>query len=258
MKSRLCIISASFNAGSCIDKLIQSLEAQTDKEFTWVLVDGGSSDDTLEKAQKIKGVNKEVILNENDFGIYHAINAGIRLCSNDYYIVAGCDDSLHPNAIENFKKAISESNADIVVANVNTPQKLMKPKGSELIWLYGGRSLIASHSVGTSIRCSLHRKLGVYSSLYPIYADSEFIVRAFINGAQFSYFDFVAGDFSLEGVSNNNQLTCFSEQFRALVANGYNFYLQWLLFNLRLIKWSGTIHHLQATVKKTRICKSNR
>jgi glycosyltransferase involved in cell wall biosynthesis len=251
MTARFHIISASFNAGRCIGNLIQSLEAQTDQDFVWILVDGGSSDDTLEKADKIQGITKKLVVNKNDFGIYHAINAGLKLCNEGYYIVAGCDDIFHPDAVANFKEAILEDPADIIAANVKLSKKknLIKPKGSHLIWLYGGGALIASHSVGTAIRCDLHKKIGTYSNRYPIYADSELMVRAFVKGARFAYPGFTAGEFSVEGLSNKSQLISFSDQFKALVAHGYNFYLQWFLFNLRLLKWSSRIYHLQILAK---------
>ncbi len=196
MKTRIHIISASFNAGNCIGKLIQSLESQTDKDFVWILVDGGSNDDTLGKAEKIQGIAKRLILNKNDFGIYHAINTGLELCNEGYYVVAGCDDVFYADAVANFKKAILDDNADIIAANVNFLQRLNKPKGSHFVWLYGGSGLIAAHSVGTAIRCSLHKKLGNYSNMYPVYADGEFIIRALVSGAKFLYPDFVAGEFS--------------------------------------------------------------
>ncbi|UJL34099.1 glycosyltransferase [Cylindrospermopsis raciborskii Cr2010] len=249
MKTRLYIISASFNAGNCIERLIQSLESQTDKDFVWILVDGGSNDNTLQKAEKIQGIAKKLILNRNDFGIYHAINTGLELCNEGYYVVAGCDDVFYADAVANFKKAILEDNADIIAANVKILQRLKKPKGSHLVWLYGGSSLIAAHSVGTAIRCSLHKKLGNYSNMYPIYADGEFMIRALVSGAKFSYPDFIAGEFSDGGISNKSQLISFSDQFKALVAHGYNFYLQWFLFNLRLLKWYRKISHLQALAK---------
>lgn len=251
MTARLHIISASFNAGRCIENLTQSLEAQTDKDFVWILVDGGSSDDTLEKADKIQGITKKLVVNDNDFGIYHAINAGLKLCNEGYYIVAGCDDIFYPDAVANFKKAILEYPADIIAANIklSKKQKLIKPKGSDLVWLYGGGNLIASHSVGTAIRCDLHEKIGPYSNRYPMYADGELMVRAFVKGAQFAYPGFTAGEFSVEGISNKSQLISFSDQFKALVSHGYNFYLQWLLFNLRLLKWSSKIYRLQVLGK---------
>jgi glycosyltransferase involved in cell wall biosynthesis len=239
----LSIITASYNSAGVISDLIESLRNQTDQAFTWILVDGGSNDETIAIAtEAVVSFGKVLIKNENDFGIYHALNVGIKACQTDYYVVAGSDDFFYPDAVEKFKDFLAETIVDIAAANIVINREVVKPRPSSLIWLYGGGGLIASHSISTAIRTGLHNEIGFYSNLYPIYADGEFIIRAYVKKAIFGFPKFCAGEFSTDGVSNKSQIISFTDQFKALVANGKNFYLQWLLFNLRLLKWRRNLN----------------
>jgi glycosyltransferase involved in cell wall biosynthesis len=90
---KISVITATFNSEKNISVLIKSLSSQTDKNFEWIVADGGSEDKTLTLVRSIEGVEFE-ILNGPDFGIYDALNKAIKECRSDYYIVAGSDDSL--------------------------------------------------------------------------------------------------------------------------------------------------------------------
>ena len=64
------VITATFNAANTINNLVESLRKQTDQNFKWIVVDGMSTDNTLEIIRKQNHqFNKLIIINENDFGI---------------------------------------------------------------------------------------------------------------------------------------------------------------------------------------------
>lgn len=239
MDNDFCIITVSLNPGATILKLIDSLKSQSDLGFTWILVDGGSVDGTLSLVNKIDfPFRVKVFINNNDFGIYHALNAAVDACEAAYYVVAGCDDYFYTDAVKEYKMEMLSSAADIISSRVRVDGGTLAARSTRLIWLYGARSLVSSHSIGVAIKTDIHRFIGKYSSRYPIIADSEFLLRAHRAGLSFGCVSFVAGYFSSRGVSNRSQLASFSEQFGILSANGYNFWLQWILFNLRLLKWA--------------------
>jgi len=97
----ISIITATFNASSQLPDLITSLRAQSDRDFEWIVIDGGSTDSTVELLHGCGDLVTSMV-SEPDFGIYHAINKGIRLSRADYYLVVGADDRLAQHAIENF------------------------------------------------------------------------------------------------------------------------------------------------------------
>src|SRR5699024_1576503 len=93
---KLSIITATFNAVEYLPTLIESLRKQQDKDFEWVVADGASTDGTLELLESIDDLNIQITSRE-DFGIYDALNRGIKACSGEFYLVMGADDVLYPN-----------------------------------------------------------------------------------------------------------------------------------------------------------------
>ena len=76
-KFKISIITVTKNSEKFIKKNIQSVLSQNYKNFEHIIVDGNSSDKTLEIAKSFK--NKiRIIINRNDKGLYHAMNVGIK------------------------------------------------------------------------------------------------------------------------------------------------------------------------------------
>jgi glycosyltransferase involved in cell wall biosynthesis len=230
----ISIVTATYNVARQLPGLIESLKAQTDKDFEWVVADGASTDGTLEMLQSVEGLNV-VISSQPDFGIYDALNRAIKLATGNYYIVAGADDSFYGDAVANFRKSIEESGADIVSARAMHGNRCMKIKEGPS-WLFGQFSFIASHTLATAIRKDLHLAYGYYSRLYPIAADQYFVVRACDGGASHRDGDFVAGMLGQAGVSSVDYIGNATEVFRVQVAMGRSIFIQTLLFLLRLLK----------------------
>lgn len=103
----ITVFTPTYNRAYIIDKLYKSLLAQTDKDFEWVVVDDGSTDNTEEY---FKGILK----NENPFeikfikqengGKHRAINKGVQLAIGDLFFIVDSDDYLLDTAIEKLKQ----------------------------------------------------------------------------------------------------------------------------------------------------------
>ena len=235
---RLSILTATFNAGKHLPGLIESLKNQTDQDFEWIVADGGSTDDTLSVIERLcKDMKYLSVDSRSDYGIYDALNRAIKKSTGDYYLVAGADDQFEPKAVENFKKGISCSDAELVSARIKVNGKVKRERKPSWLWLYGASAKVSSHAVGTAIRTKLHSEFGFYSKKYQIYADGHFMLRVIKSGAKVELMDFVSGSYSTEGVSNRNQMISFSEQFRSQIENGSSWFLQLIVFSLRISKW---------------------
>ncbi len=85
---KVSIITITFNPGELLDKTAQSILGQSLKDFEWLIVDGESSDNTIEKVQKyIPFLDKSHPVrwvSEPDKGIYDAMNKGLRMAKGDY------------------------------------------------------------------------------------------------------------------------------------------------------------------------------
>lgn len=239
---KLSIITATYNAAEHLPRLIDSLLAQTDQDFEWVVADGGSTDGTLELLEQARPKFKRLIVDSRpDFGIYDALNRAIKLASGDYYVVLGADDFFFPNAVTDYKKHCQKQCYDLVSAQILVNGKKIKHRRPRWLWLYGPSAVISGHAVGLAIRRSLHEKLGYYDRNYRIYGDSGFLLGCLYSGASVLNVGFVAGEFSTAGVSNAKHLASFVEQFVAQVSCGRSIVIQNFLMLLRILRWRRQI-----------------
>ena len=236
---QISIITASFNTASTLPALIASLREQTDRGFEWIVVDGGSSDGTVELLRKTDDVVTRWV-SEPDFGIYDALNKGLALARGEFYLVAGCDDVFERSAIANYKHAATESRADVIAAPVRVDGRVVPPR-TTLSWIRSGPPMVAAHSVGTLIRRTLHDEIGVYSRRFPIAADTHFLLKALERGKVFGRVPTVAGSFGTAGASSADPLGALSESWRVSVEVRGHYWLQLPLFFLRVLANSARI-----------------
>lgn len=242
-KPSISIITATYNASALLPRLIESLIAQTDQDFEWVVADGGSTDGTLEILEDAKGRLKNVVVDSRpDFGIYDALNRCLGITTGAYYVVLGGDDTLASSAIANYKLAIVESGADLVTARVESNGKIQGARSPERAWLYGQFAYVSGHAVGLAIKRSLHDTVGLYSRHYPIAADQLFVMTAVALGAHVSRHDFLAGNFEHAlGTSGQDVLGSLVETFRVQVQLGRSLTVQVLLLMIRLWRFRRSI-----------------
>lgn len=231
---KISVITATFNAGGELPLLIASLRAQTDRNFEWIIVDGASTDTTA----SLLSASGDVVsrwISEPDFGIYDALNKGIRLSSGEYYLVLGADDRVFPDAIAQFKHHAIASCADIVAAGISKNESVSfgKPGPS---WLHGMFAYISGHSVGTLIRRSLHERFGIYSRRFPVAADMYFIKLACKSpNTVLHRANFVAGEHGAGGVSSVDKAAAFCDCFRVQIETERGKLLQILIFVTKLL-----------------------
>lgn len=92
LKPKFSIITVTYNAASEIEPTLQSVIAQTYTNYEYLLIDGGSKDDTVAKA-KASGIEFAHIVSEPDKGLYDAMNKGIALATGDYLCFLNAGDS---------------------------------------------------------------------------------------------------------------------------------------------------------------------
>ena len=93
---KFSIITVTYNAGKVLEDTIQSVIFQTYRNVEYIIVDGGSTDHTLEVANKYSDRISKII-SEPDKGLYDAMNKGIRLATGDYLCFLNAGDELHEN-----------------------------------------------------------------------------------------------------------------------------------------------------------------
>ena len=220
----ISIITATYNSGIYLPKLIDSLHKQTDQDFEWVVADGNSNDNTIELLKMASKSLNIIVSSESDFGIYDAMNRALKISTGKYYIVIGSDDYFYENMIKDFKSEILKSKADMIVARVDTERGELKIHEGKS-WLYGARAYTTAHSVGTLFRRSLHEDFGFYSNKISITADSLFIKVICQAGVVRRVASFKAGFFCINGVSNKSVIHTLLDGLHVQLLTEKNKYL---------------------------------
>lgn len=110
LKPKFSIITITFNAASVIEPTLKSVLEQSYTNYEYLLIDGGSSDETVEKA-KSSGIKFAHIISERDNGLYDAMNKGIALATGDYLCFLNAGDAFHtPDTLQGIVNAIAGEN----------------------------------------------------------------------------------------------------------------------------------------------------
>lgn len=235
MKPTISVITVTFSAAELLPGLIDSLRAQTDRDFEWIVVDGASTDGTVELIKSAGDVVTNWI-SEPDFGIYHAMNKAVQMATGEYYLVMGADDRLNTDAVAQYRNHAYRSKADIVTAIIMRNGKIERRKPC-WPWLYAHHAYVSEHSVGSLIRKALHEKFGFYSKRHSIGADLLFLKRACSSPeTKLIKADFVAGTFGFTGTSRKDRAGAICDYFRGQFETEKHKYFQIILFVVKVLK----------------------
>lgn len=108
---KISIITATYNSLKYISWALESISNQTYKNLEWIVIDGGSTDGTLEFLQKSKFINR--LISEPDHGIYGALNKGIRVATGDIIGFLHSDDFYaSPDILQKIADAFQNQSSD--------------------------------------------------------------------------------------------------------------------------------------------------
>lgn len=144
----LSIITITYNAEKFLERTLQSIVAQTDQDFEYLLIDGGSTDRTLAIAEGYKE-RINILVSERDKGLYDAMNKGQARASGQYVWFMNAGDEINdPDAVQNLKVLFKEG-ADVVHSDT-----LMVNEGGEVLGL---RSVLTPHRWREDLRWQDYR-----------------------------------------------------------------------------------------------------
>jgi len=96
------IIMATYNCGQKVENTLQSILSQNEELFELIVLDGASTDDTLDYIKKYE--SGLILISEKDDGVYDAFNKGIKIAKGKYIYFIGAGDCLRPGVLEQVKK----------------------------------------------------------------------------------------------------------------------------------------------------------
>ncbi|HUX95572.1 MAG TPA: glycosyltransferase family 2 protein [Bacteroidales bacterium] len=230
-KFLVSVITVSYNSVSTISDTIKSVLNQTYPNIEYIIVDGGSTDGTVEL---IKSFGDKItrFVSENDNGIYDAINKGIRLATGKIVGILNSDDFFFDdNIVENIVSHFETFDIDAVYGDVRFVRPL---ETGTIIRYYSSKKFeIGKFKSGQMpahpsfyMKRELFEKFGYYSADYQIAADFEFLLRyLYLHKIRTKYIEmpFVtmrAGGISNKSIKSNFRLN--KEIRRACRENGIN------------------------------------
>jgi glycosyltransferase involved in cell wall biosynthesis len=184
----ISIVTVCFNAASTIERTILSVLAQSYAPIEYIIVDGGSSDGTVDVIRRFEGRISRWI-SEPDKGMYDAMNKGLAMSSGQYVGILNADDWLEPDAVTVVAATFAGSDCDYTFGDVYLADKdgqrfgLMKAIPLE----EAGRGYLYKMPFPHQT-CYVSRKLlqkvGMYSLRYRLSSDHDFVVRLVQSGAR--------------------------------------------------------------------------
>lgn len=180
---KISIITVCYNSEKTIQKTFQSVQSQTYSNIEYIVVDGKSTDETLQIANRYQDVITKVI-SEKDKGLYDAMNKGIALATGDIVGVLNSDDIFtDEKVLENVANFHLQNNVDASVGNIiqfNEVGKTVR-KYSAKNWNPEKLKIgfMPAHPA-IFFKRELFDKFGNYHLDFTIGADYELITRFFL------------------------------------------------------------------------------
>ena len=174
----LSIITVVKNDQNNIQKTIKSIVNQKGLKFEYIVIDGGSKDNTLKKIKKYKK-NIKKIISKKDSGIYNAMNKGIKHSKGDVIVFCNSGDFFYKNSLKKVMKLFQSKNIDFVFGTVlrnYTKGKILKC-GYDFNKLKYNFDFATSHSTGFFLKKNIYKKIGQYKLKYKCSADYDLYLR---------------------------------------------------------------------------------
>ena len=210
---KLSIITINRNNAVGLEKTMRSVAAQTFKEFEYLVIDGASTDGSVEVIKSLEsGFAHLKWGSEPDAGIYNAMNKGLRMASGDYIQILNSADSLaSPEVTERMLEELEKQGCpSILYGNMvkcfpDGRKMVDKCFAGQEITMLGMYTGTLNHDPAY-IRRDLFEKYGYYDESLKIVSDWKWYLQALILGDEIpQYVDLDVTLFDMTGISETNK-----------------------------------------------------
>lgn len=222
---KVSVITICYNVVHDIEKTVLSVINQKNCEIEYIIVDGASTDGTMDIVEKYRD-NISVIISEPDKGIYDAMNKGIKLATGNWINFINAGDSYHNDTVlSNFIPKIEDS-TDIAYGDTkmiySVGVRIWKPLSLEQM-----KNRMCFGHPATFVKTSYHKQ-HLFDTSYKSSADYKMLFDAYYKDkVEFQYISLIVADFEAEGgISSTNVLLVTRENARLQGIDGT---LKWKL-----------------------------
>lgn len=197
------VITVVYNGEKYIEDVIRSVLNQTYNNIEYIIIDGGSSDNTI---SIIKRYEHQISfwVSETDKGISDAFNKGITKATGEIIGIINSDDWYEKDAVE--KVVANSNNADVIYGDM----QLWKNNKKDFIVRgdhhFLTREMTVNHPT-VFVRKECYNRLGLFDIQYKLAMDYDLMLRFAVNKCRFRYVPEVLSNMRWEGVSDINWLT---------------------------------------------------
>ncbi len=206
------IITIVFNGVQEIEQTILSVLNQKNVKIEYIVIDGGSTDGTLDIIKKFKD-KIDIVISEHDYGIYDAINKGINLATGALIGLIHCGDYYTTDAISTVYENFLETKASIIYGDIiiidEVDKQIIKKTKKSNHRLLKKKMSIYHQSTFISHECYLRN--GLYITNFKISADYDLLLNNFLNNQKFSYIPIPLAYFRYGGISGKDIKTLLFE-----------------------------------------------
>lgn len=205
---KISIITVALNSEKTIKDTLNSVIFQSYKSIEYIVIDGGSTDGTIDIINKYKS-DIDIFISEPDAGIYDALNKGIKLATGEIIAVLHSDDLFYDEFVVSDmlnRMVVTGSEicfSDLIIVD-RTGEKILRYYMSHYYkkWLFR-IGWLPPHPT-CFIKKSLFNEFGLYSTRYKVAGDFDFLVRIFYGRElNWAYLDRITVKMRYGGASNS-------------------------------------------------------
>ena len=189
MSKLLSIITVCKNSAQTIERTInsvklerQNLDVNDDAFIEYIIIDGGSTDNTLSIIRKHRK-SVEHLVSENDSGIYEAMNKGWKLASGSFVLFLNSDDFLKKSSLKNIVDLVQyakEYNISVITATTEVVRANNRDGYKLSLLEFGLKSVVSNNQVphpSTIVSRNILKKYGGFDQHYKIASDYKFFIQ---------------------------------------------------------------------------------
>lgn len=227
---KISIITVCYNSAATIEDTILSVASQNHKNIEHIIIDGASTDGTMEVIARHRHA-LAVVVSEPDQGVYDAMNKGLRHASGDVVGFLNADDVyMDEEAVSHIAKAFHDTEvdacyADLIYVESDNPQNLVRSwKSRPFSPGLFKRGWMPAHPT-FFVRRRIYEKYGGFDLQYRLQADFELTMRFLeIYRIRSVYIPKVLVRMRMGGLTNRSVLNVLRgniEAYRACRKNGF-------------------------------------
>ncbi|MEW7009883.1 glycosyltransferase family 2 protein [Lentilitoribacter sp. EG35] len=218
----ITVITVVYNGGDFLEATIQSVLSQTHANLEYIIIDGGSSDNTVDIIRRYES-NLNFWCSEPDKGIYDAMNKGLSLANGKWVNFMNAGDTFYKDSTISDLFSEDHSNSTIVYGGVaiQYPEFIKLQHAGEPRDLWKGMRF--SHQ-STFINLKYH-KINPYNIENTITADLELFYKSYLNGIVFLKTDQILSSVITGGLAEKNRLKSINGAYNTVRKYNASFYV---------------------------------